>query len=236
MTDLKIEELINTIKSVSPEKAIDLSEGLELLKEAVEDLMDDINFQVSEAYSKREFNVVKHFTEIGESVNTYENKIEQLIDLLEVESEENKLESKGKSPYDLNYSDYIVDEKVEHSLYEDFTHKRPFGFRLGEQKIIEASTWQAILLKTIEVLMAIDEEKFTEFEGDPTMNGRKRPYFSTKNSLMRKPKLINEKIYVETNINANSVRNLLVKLLKKYDYRTNDFKVYLRADYTDRYN
>ena len=162
--------------------------------------------------------------------------MQRLIDLLEVESEEDDSAVNVKVPYDLNYSDYIVDEKVEHSLYEDFTHKRPFGFRLGNQNIIEASTWQDVLLKTIEVLMATDEEKFISFEDDPTMNGRKRPYFSTEKSLMRKPKLINETIYVETNINANSVRNLLVKLLKKYDYKTNDFKVYLRADYTDRHN
>src|SRR5699024_1860308 len=135
--------------------------------------MDDINVQVNKAYSKRDFNEVKHFTDLGESVNTYEEKIEQLINLLEVESEE-ELEVKDKVPFDLNYSDYTVDENVEHSLYEDFTHKRPFGFRLGEQKVIEASTWQEIMLKTIETLMAIDEEKFIEFEDDPTMNGRKR--------------------------------------------------------------
>jgi len=232
---LKVEELINIIKSVSPEKAIDLSEGLELLKGTVEDLMDDINVQVNAAYSKRDFSELKHFTDLGEGVNAYEKKIEQLINFLEVESEE-ELEVTEKAPYELNYSDYLVDEKMEHSLYEDFTHKRPYGFRLGEQKIVEASTWQGILIKTIEVLMAIDEEKFREFEHDPTMNGRKRPYFSTKKSMMRKPKLIKEKIYVETNINANSVRNLLVKLLKKYGYKTNDFKIYLRADYTDRHN
>lgn len=232
---MKVEELINIIKSVSPEKAIDLSEGLELLKGTVEDLMDDINVQVNAAYSKRDFSELKHFTDLGEGVNAYEKKIEQLINFLEVESEE-ELEVTEKDPYELNYSDYLVDEKMEHSLYEDFTHKRPYGFRLGEQNIVEASTWQGILIKTIEVLMAIDEEKFREFEHDPTMNGRKRPYFSTKKSMMRKPKLINEKIYVETNINANSVRNLLVKLLKKYGYKTNDFKIYLRAVYTDRHN
>lgn len=232
---MKVEELINIIKSVSPEKAIDLSEGLELLKGTVEDLMDDINVQVNAAYSKRDFSELKHFTDLGEGVNAYEKKIEQLINFLEVESEE-ELEVTEKAPYESNYSDYLVDEKMEHSLYEDFTHKRPYGFRLGEQKIVEASTWQGILIKTIEVFMAIDEEKFREFEHDPTMNGRKRPYFSTKKSMMRKPKLINEKIYVETNINANSVRNLLVKLLKKYGYKTNDFKIYLRADYTDRHN
>src|SRR5699024_4657071 len=131
--------------------------------------MDDITVQVNAAYSKRDFSELKHFTDLGEGVNAYEKKIEQLINFLEVESEE-ELEVTEKAPYESNYSDYLVDEKVEHSLYEDFTHKRPFGFRLGNQNIIEASTWQDVLLKTIEVLMATDEEKFISFEDDPTMN------------------------------------------------------------------
>lgn len=97
MTNLKVEELINIIKSVSPEKAIDLSEGLELLKGTVEDLMDDINVQVNAAYSKRDFSELKHFTDLGEGVNAYEKKIEQLINFLEVESEE-ELEVTEKAP------------------------------------------------------------------------------------------------------------------------------------------
>ncbi len=34
-----------------------------------------------------------------------------------------------------NYSDYYVDTNVEHTLYEDYTHKRPCGFRINEDKI-----------------------------------------------------------------------------------------------------
>lgn len=51
---------------------------------------------------------------------------------------------------------------------------------------------------------------------------------------MRKPvKLKNHDIYIETNMSANSIRNLLVKLLKRYEIKITDYQIFLRADYTD---
>lgn len=62
---------------------------------------------------------------------------------------------------------------------------------------------------------------------------RKENIFRKNKGDLRKPKLVGNKIYVETNISSNGIRNLLLKLLKKYGYKTNEFKVYLRADYTE---
>lgn len=39
-------------------------------------------------------------------------------------------------------------------------------------------------------------------------------------------------IYIETNMSANSIRNLILKLLKEFSIPTNSFNVYLKADYT----
>ena len=50
---------------------------------------------------------------------------------------------------------------------------------------------------------------------------------------MVNPKLVAGKIFVETNISSNGIRNLISKLLKQYGFKTNEFKVYLRADYSE---
>ncbi|MDL0420688.1 hypothetical protein [Heyndrickxia ginsengihumi] len=236
---MNIKDVIRAIKNGFPDKAIDLSESLELLGETINDTMEKINSEVNHAYTNRNFNSVKYFVELGEEINHYEQKIEQLKELLAVESSDD-FDVEGQETAEtlplLDYSAYLVDTNVEHTLYEDFTHKRPFGFRINNDHIIEVKTWQEMLIKTCEVLIAIDEDKFMSFENKSTMNGKKRKYFAKQTNDMRKPKLISGKIYIETNISGNGVRNLLHKMLKEYGYRSNEYKVFLRADYTDLHN
>jgi len=50
---------------------------------------------------------------------------------------------------------------------------------------------------------------------------------------MSNPKSILGKIYVETKLSANSLRNLIVNLLKEYNFKISDYKIYFRADYTE---
>jgi hypothetical protein len=49
---------------------------------------------------------------------------------------------------------------------------------------------------------------------------------------MRKPRKVADKIYVEINQSGNAIRNLIMKLLKEYNFSIGEFKVYFRADYT----
>lgn len=67
------------------------------------------------------------------------------------------------------------------------------------------------------------------------MNGKKVVYFSRVNlpnmRAAREIKLAN--IYVETNLSANGIRNLLIKILNKYNIKLSDYKIYLKADYSE---
>lgn len=86
--------------------------------------------------------------------------------------------------------------------------------------------------KTCELLIAVDEKRFDGFEYNPKMNGKRSKYFTSDESLLWKPvKLRN--VYIETAISANDIRNLIVKMLQEYGFKIHEFKVYLRADYTD---
>ncbi|XOS90970.1 hypothetical protein ACLMAB_19715 [Brevibacillus laterosporus] len=126
-----------------------------------------------------------------------------------------------------------MDSNVEHTLYENFTHKRPFGFQLNKDHIIEVKTWQAMLKKTSELLLTIDSEKLLSFEHARGMNGKKNKYISVKSEGMRRPHLILNQVYIEMNMSGNGIRNLILKMLKAYGFKTTDYKVYFRADYTE---
>lgn len=235
---MELKYFIEKIKEECPDKAIDISESLELLRTVINDIIEVFGYKMNLAVSNRDFQRLNNYKNIAEKAYYYENKIDEIISLLDVEEIQINEETDEETEKRIvpNYEKYIVDNKIEHTLYENFTHKRPFGFKLNEDHIVEASTWKDILVKTCEILMAIDENKFMSFENNDAMNGKKKKYFSVNPNLMRKPRKIGDKIYIETNQSGNAIRNLIIKLLKEYNFKINDYKVYFRADYTNLNN
>jgi len=229
------ESLLKMLKNEFPEKAIDLSENLELLKETLKDIIEVVGEKIQSDVSHREFANLELFGEMAKEFSFLENQTDEAMALLEIDDlSDNTVPEEEQGIRTIpNYSEYAVDTNIEHTLYENFTHKRPSGFKLNKNKIVHVDTWQEMTVKTCELLMEINEEKFLDFENSKAMNGKKRRYFSKDSSLMRNPKLINNKIYIEVNQSANSLRNILIKLLKAYRFNISDYKVYLRADYTN---
>ena len=133
-----------------------------------------------------------------------------------------------------NYNDYLVDTEVEHNLYEDLTHKRPCAFKI-EGTRVEIKDWKGVLVQTINYLAKKDPNIVRSFVDDSKMNGKKVIYFSrVKLPTMRavvEIKSVN--IYVATKLSANGIRNLLIKMLNKYNIKLSDYKIYLKADYSE---
>lgn len=231
---MELNQIIYALKEKFPKKAIEISESLELLKEIISDTMDEINSSINKAYQERDFETREQLDNLLLAIYKYESQVDSLIIELEIEEVSRLIDDEetiGKGS--INSSDYLVDSNVEHSLYEDFTHKRPCAFQFYDSKRIEVSTWKELLIKTCEILIDMDEEKFLSLETNPRMNGRKRKYFLTNPSNMTSPELVKNKIYVETNMNSNAFRNIIIKLLKEFGFKISDFKVFLRADYSE---
>lgn len=231
---LDLNEVIDKLKEEFPDKAIDISESLELLRETINDAIEDIGDRINISITSRKFDDVTMYSNMAEEVYSYEKKIEDLINKLEVEKIDvlDETEEEVEKKTIPNYSEYVVDSKIEHTLYENFTHKRPAAFKINDHKLIEVKTWQDVLVKTSEILLSIDEKKFISFENSSEMNGKRNKYFSTKSSDLRKARSVGGKIFVEMNQNANTIRNLIVKMLKKYGFKISEYKVYFRADYS----
>lgn len=234
---MNIDQVVQNLKTEFPNKAIDLSESLELIKEVLNDTMNAINLKSNDAFANRDFAARRKYDDMAVFIYDYEQQIDQFVaslgvdavDIVDDEDTDEEAERK-KIP---NYADYIVDNNVEHTLYENFTHKRPFAFRINEKNIVEVKTWQEMLKKTVELLMTLDSPKFLDFEHARGMNGKKNKYISVKSEGMRKPQLILDQVYIETNMSGNSIRNLILKMLKAYGFKATDYKVYFRADYTE---
>ena len=112
-----------------------------------------------------------------------------------------------------NYSDYVVDNTIPHTLYEDFTHKRVDAFQFNNVRY-PAREWKDVLMQTCDLLAEIDADKFSKLIDDPIMKGRKISYFSREYIDGRNTRMKDIDVYVWTNLSANSIVKLIRKLLK----------------------
>ena len=188
------------------------------MRATIDDTIEVVGKKINKSFSEKQYDKIPYYSSIAEKIGFYEKKIEEITAMLDIGniiSEEETDEEEKAIP---DYSEYIVDNNVGHTLYENFTHKRPFGFKLNDNHIVKARTWQDTLLKTCEYLIAIDKQKFMGFENKRPMNVKKNKYFSTNPKGMRRPKKIADKIYIEANQSSNAIRNLIMKLLKEYGF------------------
>lgn len=237
---MQLEKLIEFIKDGYPKSALDIKESLALLCETIDGLMYEMENSMSHAMKSREFDTITQLANQSKDIDALQKTIEGYIDQLELEEgvaeniideEDTKEEENARIVPD--YTKYVVDSNISYNLYENFTHKCPAAFSIEGAKI-EAKKWKEVLVLTCEILAKKDRMKFHGFVNDPSIQGKKAKYIADRVGDMRKPvKLRNEDIYIETNMSANQTRNVLIKLLKKYDIKVGDFKIYLRADYTD---
>lgn len=232
-----MKDLLSIIKTDFPEKAMDICDSLQILKEVISSTMEDINDKINEAFANRDFITMDKYSDLARQAYEYENQLNEIINILNIDYSKvgivNELNNTDLGKPIPNYEEYRVDSSIEHSLTEDFTHIRPYGFKFLSNEIIHVRTWKEMLVKTSEILIDIDENKFLNFENMPSMNGKKRKYFSREKSNMQDPIRVKEKIYLETNMSSNSIRDLIIKILKEYGYGIEDYKVYFLADYKD---
>jgi hypothetical protein len=223
-----------TLKTKYPKQAREIRECLALLLDTIDSTMAEIQESSTDAFHQRDFEKFKEITELANGISRMENEIKQYIDIIEpIDDDDDQLKDEKTIP---EYNNYLVDMNTPHTLYEDFTHKRPAAFMLESQQRINVRTWKDILLLTCTELVERDKIVFESFIDDPTMHGTKMRYFEKTDVGMSNPeKITGTDVFVETNMDANNIRYLIVKMLRKYGIRINDFTVYFRADLTALY-
>lgn len=220
-----IKKLISSIKKDFPEDAIYISNLISEIKNKVEIIIDVYSFEEN----KDEF--IQELTNITKIIEDIKSDLDINYGQLTMGKLRNeKIDAEER--LNPNYEQYRVDNTIEHSLLEDLTHIRPYGFRFNNNELILASTWKDIFIKTCEMLLKIDEKKFLSFEKLTRMNGELRDYFSKDSSNMILPIKIMNKIYITTSMSANGYSELIVKMLKEYDYDIDNYKLFFNADYS----
>lgn len=237
VVDLKVFEFLG--KEV-PSSISDIREVLDLLAASIDSAVDQVGEKVTKSFADKDFKKVSELSLNSEELDSISKKIQDVIGDLDNIIDDRNIEEDSKKIDEVdeksipNYSDYLVDIEIEHNLYEDLTHKRPCAFKIEGTKV-EIKDWKGALVQTINYLAQKDPSVVRSFVDDSKMNGKKVIYFSrVKLPTMRAAREIKyANIYVETNLSANGIRNLLIKMLNKYNIKLSDYKIYLKADYSE---
>jgi hypothetical protein len=131
-------------------------------------------------------------------------------------------------------NDRIIQElnkEVPHTLDEDFTYIRPYGFVLNGKATVGLTTWRRLYEVFCQQLANHCPERFRQLAVDPEMarrNGGR--WFSTSADNHYTAWEITEGIFAEVQLSANSLRHCMKRLLKTFDIPESDMKVYFRED------
>ncbi|WP_294170237.1 hypothetical protein [uncultured Clostridium sp.] len=235
--DLKVFEFLG---KEAPSSITDIREALDLLSTSIDSAIEHVGEKVNKSFANKDFKKASELSLNSEELDSISKKIQEVIsnldNIIEDSNTEKDFNDIGEDDEKSipNYSDYLVDSEVEHNLYEDLTHKRPCAIKI-EGNRIEIKDWKSALVETINYLATKDPDMIRSFVDNPKMNGKKRIYFSRVElpTMIAAREIKNANIYIETNLSANGIRNLLIKMLNKYNIKLSDYKIYLKADYSE---
>lgn len=234
MPDFKIELIIDYLKNNHIKDATEISDCLELLNIGLESALESVNTDMQSHMKAKNYVKLRELTDFSEEISKIQVIVESYASLFDVEPDEDNIidedisEEQKSIP---NYTEYTVDTALPHSLYENFTNKKVTAFSLSGVRY-EVKDWKDVLMKTCNLLASENSDVFYAFVNDPAMKGRKNSYFGLTPVAKKNAKMDELNLYVWTNLSANHIRNLIRKLLKKFNMKIENYFVYLRADYT----
>ncbi len=118
-----------------------------------------------------------------------------------------------------------------HDLSEDFTYKRPHGFILEGKGTTGITTWQRMYELVCRQLFEQAPVRFRSLGDHPEfISNRGHHTVTTQPDTLRKPLAVGGDLFIEANLSANSIRDVLRKLLAAYDVPVESLKVFLRQD------
>lgn len=236
---MNIESVLKFINEETPSHAKELWSAIDLLSGTLENTKCAIDGTIGKLASNRDFDKAKEYMEMSQQLasvmdelNKYIKKygLEEDIKGEVIEDEEDNEDDNQNPTNKINYEKYRVDENVAYNIYTDFTYKKPAAFAINGKKYY-ARKWQDLFIKTCEILVELNSEKFRAFTNDDMIQGRTRKYFSFDGRDIKKPKKIKgTNVFVETNLSANNIRNIIVNMLERYNIPKSQYQIYLSKD------
>ncbi|MFO5492821.1 MAG: hypothetical protein ACLBM1_12080 [Cuspidothrix sp.] len=124
-----------------------------------------------------------------------------------------------------------LDTNQPYTLEENFTYKRPYGFIFEGQAYKGINNWRHLYELFCKQLLAKDKNRFNNFIHSPeSKTTRGGVFFSSDKNTFRSPIEIDNSLYTEGNLSANSIRDKMKNLLDLFEIELKECIIYLRED------
>jgi len=205
------------------------------IQEKLLSLPDDIHLDIDPRDNESLENGVKFLRNYNNNLTDFTkaaNKIsENLRNYFKINPEDENVKGESSDSERRKRIIQELDKTKPHTLDENFTYKRPYGFILGSSAFKGLKTWKSLYLKVLEVLKKNNFEKFKRLpELEEFISKRGNPLFSKKKQDLRVAEKIEDIFFVEVNLSANHIRNNIKQLLEYFSLNPANIKIYLRED------
>ncbi len=118
-----------------------------------------------------------------------------------------------------------------HALDEDFTYKRPHGLIFDGQATTGITTWLRIYELVCRQLLARDANRFRAlFDHPDFVSNRGHHTVTTDGGSLRKALSVGDGLFVESNLSANGIRDVMRILLAAFEIPADRLSIFLRQD------
>lgn len=156
---------------------------------------------------------------------------EQLKEYFEVDPESDEVECDAGQEESRVRIVKELDQTEPHSLEESFTHKRPFGFVLGERAFKGLKTWKSLYLNVLDHLHELEPVRFEELHEEKRfISKRGNPFFTKDATEVRVAHDVPGEQMAEINLSANRIARNIGELLDHFGMEQQAIKIYLRED------
>lgn len=144
------------------------------------------------------------------------------------EIEEVEVESSNRAERDRIVKE--LDKTEPHSLEENFTYKRPYGFVLQDTAYKGLKTWKHLYMLILDYLYKKDSKLFASLPTEKKfISNRGNPQFSLKATDLRVAEEFND-LFIEVNLSAKSLTKNISALLNHFEIPPTQMRIYLRED------
>ncbi len=118
-----------------------------------------------------------------------------------------------------------------HRLDENFTYKRPHGFVLDGKATTGITTWQRFYELVCLHLLSADEARFRSLEEHPDFISPRGHRIVTRDRVsLRKAMELPGDLFIESNLSANSICDVIRRILGEFGIPEDRMQIYLRQD------
>lgn len=132
------------------------------------------------------------------------------------------IRKKKKKPVQKKEKQIIKGQKI------DFSGTKPVKVRLFKESI-NVKTWRDVITTTSEILIKKNRKAFNQLADSELMKGGKRVYLSKNENAVYFPRKLNNGLFIDVNLSANTIVRVINKMLTGCGYKESDLKIILKG-------